>query len=156
MTEQPEWRPMDFDGLVVESARGDRLLALPVSVLEILRSAAVIRFRRGGSMFSMRLDAFMDGRPGGQPIATEPDNSPQEQASSAPTVEYGAPALPVYGEHNPSPTPPPPAEGDPLDPANVPLRVYRGGRWHVVYVTGEQYERYTDQGRIQPTEGNDQ
>ena len=43
---EPEPRAQDFDGLVVESPRGDRLLALPIAVLEILRYASVIQYRR--------------------------------------------------------------------------------------------------------------
>lgn len=150
----PEWRPVDFDGLVVEDDRGNRLLALPTAVLEILRHAAVIRFRRADSMFSMRLDAFTDGRTGGQPIPQQP-NTPRPAPTSAPTPEYGAPALPVHGARNPSPAPPPPVqEGDPLDPANIPLRVRRGESWATVYVTREQYERYEREGKLthQPTD----
>lgn len=153
-------QPPDFDGLVVESANGDRILALPIAVMESLRYASVIRFRRQGSFFSLRLDHFTDGRQGGQPIpqqSPEPGpNSPQPNRSSAPTPEYGAPPLPVHGANNPSPAPPPAQEGDPLDPANIPLRVRRGGEWTTIYVTREQYQQYEQDGRIQCTEGTDQ
>ncbi|MFJ2952950.1 hypothetical protein ACIO8H_35860 [Streptomyces sp. NPDC087226] len=134
---QPDWRPVDFDGLVVEGPRGERLLALPIAVLEILRYAQVIRFRSGGSMFSMRLDAFTDGRKGGRPVPEQPATPP-------------APA--------PSPTPPPVAEGDPLDPANIPMRVRRDGAWYTMYVTRAEYERYNQQqGHTPPpAEGNEQ
>lgn len=138
MPTNPEWRPVEFDGLVIESANGDRLLALPVAVLEILRYASVIRFRRAGAFYSMRLDTFADASQGGHLLPAQPASSVEH----APT---------------PSPTPPPAAEGDPLDPANVPMRVWRGGAWTTVYVTRDQYERYTQQGRTQgPTEGDQQ
>lgn len=119
-----DWRPVDFDGLVVESASGDRLLALPTAVLEILRHASVIRYRRGDSLYSLRVDSF--------------------------------PPAPEQAPATPSPAPPPVNEGDPLDPANVPMRVWRGGAWTTVYVTRAQYERYTQQGRTQGPEQGEQ
>lgn len=132
MTTEQNWRPQEFDGLVVESANGDRLLALPIAVLEILRYASVIRFQRGGSFHSMRLDNFADGRQGGRPLPQGPVTAP--------------PA-------DPSPTPPPLVEGDPLDPANVPMRVRRDGAWTTVYVTRAEYERSNEQSH---TEGGQQ
>lgn len=144
MTDQHSWCPLDFDGLVVESATGDRLLALPVSVLEILRHATIVRFRRGDSIYSMSLTDF------------GPANSPTPPSTSAPTPEYGAPALPVHGALDPSPAPPPVLEADPLDPANVPLRVHRRGKWKTIYVTGEQYTRATSADRIRTIEEGDQ
>lgn len=139
-------RPVDFDGLVVESPRGDRLLALPIAVLEILRYAAVIQYKRGGSVYRMRVDSFLDNRRGGQTVAQDVIQEAAEQAA------------------NPSPTPPPATEQAPEDPANIPLRARRNGEWVTIHVTRTQYEEYVRQGRItsdaptqdQATEGGDQ
>lgn len=171
------YHPMEFDGLVVEGPNGVRLVAIPTSTLEILQYAEVIQFKQGDRVSRMRVANFLDQRDmrtqeqAAQEVQ-EADREVREQAAnsaaavaswvagskaagSAPTPEYGAPVLPVHGAHNPSPTPPP-AEADPLDPANIPVRVQRGGRWVNIYVTREQYERMTEQGRTEqaPAEGN--
>lgn len=152
---------VDFDGLVVESPRGDRLLALPIAVLEVLRYAAVIQYKRGGSVYRMRVDSFLDKRQGGHPVTHAKDviQEAAEQAanSAGATIE----ALPI-----PSPTPPPaPGEEqmEPPDPANIPLRVRRNGLWENIYVTRTQYDEYQRQGRIsqdmpadKPQEGTEQ
>lgn len=156
MSEQPTFRAVEFDGLVVEDARGSRLLALPAAVIPELRQAAVIRYRLGDSHFSMRLTAFADGRTAGKSTTQArdelaPAEPPQRSAGSAPTPQYGAPALPVHGAQNPSPTPPPAPEQDQEDPANIPLRARRNGEWITVHVTRAQYEEYQRQGRIAPT-----
>lgn len=162
-------REVDFDGLVVEASNGDRLLALPIAVLEILRYASVIQYRRAGSVHRMRLDGFLDGRQGGRPVTRAQDvvqdhvRQVQEQASnsaasavswppagSAPTPPYGAPALPVHGALNPSPTPPPEQEPE-TDPADIPLRMWKDGQWVDIHVTRAQYERYQAEGKISPT-----
>lgn len=161
--QKKDWRPIEFDGLVVENPRGDRIIALPIAVLEVLRYASVIRYKRGGSVWNMRLTEHTEFAPPAtlaQDAVADAVREVQQQAAndagavaswsaagSAPTPEYGAPALPVHGANDPSPTPPP-TEGDPLDPANIPLRVHRAGQWTTVYVTREQYEQYTEQGRI--------
>lgn len=137
-------RQIDFDGLVVEAPNGDRLLALPIAVLEVLRYASVIQYRRAGRVHRMRIDGFLDNREGGQAVTVVRD---EMQPSSAPTPEYGAPALPVHGELNPSPTPPP-ALPEQEDPANIPLYVKRGGAWTVTHVTRADYQRYQEEGRI--------
>lgn len=129
---QPDWRPVDFDGLVVEAADGARLLAIPTAVLEVLRYAHIIRFRRGTELHSLRLGAFAERL--------------QEQ-------DEHTPPLPQRAANTPSPTPPP-APGDPLDPANIPLRTFRDGGWQTIYVTRDEYERYTRQGN-QPNEGTE-
>lgn len=150
-TPQPQPRIVEFDGLVVEDAQGVRLLAIPAALLPVLRSAAVIRYRLGDSVFNMRLNHFTDGRPGGQPITLARDEmaprvEPPLPAGSAPTPDYGAPALPVY----PSPAPPPAPPEEPEDPANIPLRAKRGGEWTTIYVTRAQYDQYVQEGRIAP------
>lgn len=172
---------VDFDGLVVESHQGNRILALPIAVLEALRYASVIQYRRGGSVYRMRVDSFLDGRRGGQPVITQAQDVIQEHVrevteqaansagsraswptGSAPTPEYGAPQLPVHGANAPSPTTPP-APGEEPDPANIPLRVRREGKWVNTYVTRTQYEQYVAEGRIRqepptdhPNEGTQQ
>jgi hypothetical protein len=141
-----DWRPLEVDGLLIESAKGDRLLVIPTAVLGILRHAAVIRFKRGAAMYSMRLDTFAET---GQTTTPTPNSpQPQQSSGSAPTRDYGAPALPVHGANNPSPTPPPLTEGDPLDPANIPLRIHRAGAWKTIYVTRDEYERYEREGKL--------
>lgn len=162
MTEHDS-RPQDFDGLVVESPRGERILALPIAVVEALRYASVIQYRRAGRVHRMRVDGFTDGRIGGQPLPHVQDDvadavrQAQEHAaeaagavasqatSSAPTPQYGAPAPPAHGATDPSPTPPPALEEDPAD---IPLRVRRGNQWVDIHVTRAQYETYLAQGRI--------
>lgn len=163
MSEEMNPRAVDFDGLVVESPKGDRLLALPIAVLEILRYASVIQYRRGGRVTRMRVDGFLDGRPAGQPVTQAQDDvvrGIQEQAAndagaaasrpsgSAPTREYGAPVLPIHGSNSPSPTTPP--EPGEEDPADIPLRLWRDGQWVDIHVTREQYELYMAQGKILP------
>lgn len=150
MTEQQGFRAVEFDGLVVEDARGVRLLALPAAVVPVLRSAAVVRFRLGDSHYSMRLTDFADGRRGGTIVRDElaPRVEPPAPAGSAPTPEYGAPVLPVYATPNPSPAPPPAPEEEQTDPANIPIRAKRGGHWTTVYVTRAQYDQYVAEGRI--------
>lgn len=144
MTNTNDWRPLDFDGLVVESPSGERLLALPIAVLEVLRYASVIQYRRAGRVHRMRIDGFLDGRNGGHILTTAQD------AIAADALEA----------QDPSPTPPP-APPEEQDPANIPLRVKRGGHWVDIHVTRAQYEDYERQGRItqEPpaeTEGTDQ
>jgi hypothetical protein len=162
MPELPE-----FDGLIVEGPQGRRIIALPIAVIETLRYASAIRYRRGGRVWNLRLEPTTDGRQTGEPITQAQDlvqehvRQAQEQAAtnsgetatrwptqSAPTPEYGAPALPVYGAQNPSPTPPPALEEDPADPADIPIYVKRGGAWTVTHVTRTEYERYRAQGRL--------
>lgn len=158
-----DWRKTPFDGLVVESPRGDRLLALPIAVLEILRYAAVIEYRRGGSVHRMRVDTFLDRRQENrQTQATDVMREAAEQAANSASATIQSMALP-------SPTPPPaPGEGEQEaqeDPANIPLRVRKGGHWENVYVTRAQYDEYQRQGRIRqempegeqgPQEGTEQ
>jgi hypothetical protein len=125
-----DYSQMDFDGLVVESPRGDRLLALPIAVLEVLRYASVIQYRRGGRVYRMRIDSFLDNRDGGQAVTVVRDE--------------------MQPDANPSPTPPPAPEEarEGEDPANIPLYVKRAGAWTVTHVTRADYERYHAEGRI--------
>lgn len=136
-------RKIEFDGLVVESARGDRLLAVPTAILEILRYATVIQYKKGDDVYRMRVD---DTYARQQQAAQEATQAAAEQASNA----AGA----LLANH--SPAPPPAAqstEGDALDPENVPLRVRTDGEWKTIYVTRARYEEYLSQGRIQTDEG---
>ena len=149
---QQGYRPVEFDGLVVEGAGGERLVTIPAAVLPQLREATVIRFRRGDSVFNMRVSEFADGRTGGLRITQARDEmapkvEPPVNGGSAPTPIYGAPALPIHGTQNPSPTTPP-EPGEEKDPADIPLRVWRGGRWADIHVTREQYDRYQAEGKI--------
>lgn len=151
MTTPPPPRIVEFDGLVVEDAQGVRLLALPAALLPVLRSAAVIRYRLGDSVFNMRLNTFMDGRTGGQRVTQARDElaprvEPPLPPGSAPTPQYGAPDIPT----SPSPAPPPAAQEEQEDPANIPLRAKRGGEWTNIYVTRAQYDEYVKAGRISP------
>jgi hypothetical protein len=163
-TPQQTFRPPEFDGLVVEDAQGVRLLALPAAVLPVLRSAAVLRFRCGDSVFNMRVT-----RTGHQLVTQARDEMapkvepPERSTGSAPTSEYGAPALPVYATATPSPATPPAPEQEKSDPANIPLRVWRGGGWTTTYVTRSEYDRFKAAGKIsteapadRPDEGTEQ
>lgn len=155
---------IEFDGLVVEGAQGVRILALPTAVLEALRYAEVIQFKAGDRVSRMRVANFIDvrdqamrdrqGRDQAQEIREQASNAAQAADSwpsqSAPTREYGAPVLPIT---SPSPTPPP-DESDPLDPANIPMRVHRGDRWENIYVTRSDYERYTQSSQHNAHEGD--
>jgi hypothetical protein len=144
-TQQPAPLPPEYDGLVIEDAHGVRLLALPAAIVPVLRSAAVLRFRLGDSVFNMRVAPQLPVQRTQDGPRVEP---PQQSSGSAPTPEYGAPALPVHGARNPSPTPPPAHEQDQEDPADIPIRVRRNGEWTTVHVTREQYERYEREGKL--------
>lgn len=151
-TDQGDFRAHDFDGLVVESPAGDRLLALPIAVLEVLRYASVIQYRRAGRVSRMRVDGHLDRSTQAQDVVADAVQGIQEQAAN------DAGAVASWGPQDPSPTPPP-APMQPVDPANIPLRVRRGGEWHTIYVTREQYERYEQEGRLSqepPNEGTQQ
>lgn len=63
-----EKHPLHHDGLVVEDAHGNRLLAIPTSVLEILKYAAVVQFIDGERVCRMRVDGWQPGQP--RPIAS--------------------------------------------------------------------------------------
>lgn len=52
--------PVELDGLVVEDASGNRLLAIPTVSLEILRFAAVLQFKRGDLVVRVRVDGLGD------------------------------------------------------------------------------------------------
>ena len=145
-------QPFEFDGLVVEAQDGSRLLALPTSVLQILQHAAVIQFQAQGRVSRMRVSGFLDGRDNSIPQQAPAPvlNADPIPSTSVPTPEYGAPDL---GLGNPFSTPPPGSgegEGTPEDPANIPLRAHRDGRWVNIYVTRAQYEEYKAAGRIRP------
>lgn len=158
-----ESRPIEFDGLVVEGPGGVRLLAIPASVLPVLRDAHVIQYAHDGHVARMVV-----ARHARFARVTQATDVIQEQAAqaydpepsgSAPTREYGAPTLPLLGAGRPSPTSPPAVDEPREDPADVPIRVRRGGEWATAHVTRAQYEEYVAQGRISqeaPAEGTDQ
>lgn len=135
-------RMIDFDGLVVESANGDRILALPTVVLESLRYASVIRYKRGASVWNLRLDGFTDGRDCAGTTQARDDIADAVHDVQADAAEAASSAA-----ANPSPTPPPAAVNQ-EEPADIPIRVRRDGAWYTIYVTRAQYEEYERQGRI--------
>lgn len=70
--------PIDPDGVVIEDQMGNRLIAVPTALLEVLRFAAVIQYTRQGYTYRMRVDGLGDkapvlpAQPGPAPAAYNP------------------------------------------------------------------------------------
>lgn len=86
--------PREPDGLVVEDAHGNRLLAVPTQLLEILRFASVIQYTRGACTFRLHVPDWNDPTPAPAYVPQQPSDP-------------GAGAY-LVAVPSPSPTTPPP------------------------------------------------
>ena len=142
--------PNEYDGLVVEGANGVRLVAIPMSLLQVLQYAEVVQFTKAGVSSRLRVSNFLpvDEMRTMEQAAAEAAQEAAEQASNSAAAVVEAQVIQLRPD--PSPTTPPPLSEPVADPANIPLRVYRDG-WQTIHVTQAQYEEYERQGKISQT-----
>lgn len=140
--------PNEYDGLVVEGANGVRLVAIPMSLLQVLQYAEVVQFTKAGVSSRLRVSNFLppEEMRTMEQAAAEAAQEAAEQASNSAAAVVEAQVIQLRPD--PSPTPPPPLSEPVEDPANIPLRVYRDGQWVTIHVTRAQYEEYERQGKI--------